>query len=230
MKGQPLLILMRHGQSIWNEKNLFTGWVDVPLSEKGIQEAKQGGEKIQKVPIEVAFTSTLIRAQMTLFLALLSHSSEKVPVLMHEEKKLKEGSKIYQKGREILPVYFSWRLNERNYGKLQGLNKKATQEKFGEEKVKLWRRSFAIAPPGGESLKDTAQRVLPYFQKKIFPWIQKKKNVFISAHGNSLRALVMYLEKLNPQEILSLEIPTGEPMIYSYQNQAFVKEDANIFR
>lgn len=220
------LILMRHGQSIWNKRNLFTGWVDVPLSEEGIKEAQEGGKKIKDIPIDAIFTSSLIRAHMTTFLAMLHHSSGKTPVFDHTgEGKLDAWGKIYSEKtkNESIPVYHSWHLNERMYGELQGLNKAETAEKFGKEQVHIWRRSYDIAPPNGESLQMTAERTLPYFQKEILPFLQDGKNVFISAHGNSLRSIVMYLDNLSKEEVLKLEIATGVPIVYDYHEGKWSK-------
>jgi len=184
------LVLIRHGESQWNLENRFTGWVDVPLSPKGEQEAKKAGEKLSSFRFDCAFTSVLKRAKDTLRLVL--------EVL----------------GQTDLPVQEDQALNERMYGDLQGLNKTETAKKFGDEQVKIWRRSFDVAPPGGESLKDTAERVLPYFENQIRPELQKNKTVLIVAHGNSLRALVMHLENLSREQVLELNIPTGAPLLY----------------
>ncbi|MFA5249827.1 MAG: 2,3-bisphosphoglycerate-dependent phosphoglycerate mutase [Parachlamydiales bacterium] len=225
---QPMLILMRHGESIWNQKNLFTGWVDVPLSEKGVQEAIKSGEKLRDLPIQAAFTSTLMRAQMTLFLALLNHSSGKVPVLLHEKGKLRSWARIYsEKTREnIIPVFASWHLNERMYGKLQGLNKEEVKRQHGETLFKKWRRSFDTAPPSGESLKMTKKRTIPYFRQRVMPFLKKNQNVLISAHGNSLRSIVMEIEQLGKEEVVALEMPLGSPLFYEYRNGLFVKKGA----
>lgn len=225
-KAHPILILLRHGQSIWNQRNLFTGWVDVPLSEKGIQEAFEAGKKIQDIPIDIVFTSTLSRAIMTAMLALTHHKSHKVPVLLHEGKgKEAAWSKIYSAETEahILPVHSAWELNERMYGELQGLNKAETAEKFGADQVKIWRRSFNVAPPGGESLEMTAARSIPYFQKHILSELKKGKNVFVSAHGNSLRSIMMHIDGLTKEQVLELELETGAPVIYSYNSDVFHK-------
>jgi 2,3-bisphosphoglycerate-dependent phosphoglycerate mutase len=222
------LILTRHGESIWNQKNLFTGWVDVPLSENGVKEAIEGGRKIKDIPIDVAFTSELIRAQTTAVLAMLNHSSNKTLVFDHTgNRKLKKMGYINsEKAKQsVIPLYHSWRLNERMYGDLQGQNKDEARAKFGKEQVHIWRRSFDVAPPNGESLKGTAKRALPYFKKKILPYIEDNKNVFIAAHGNSLRAIVMYLENLNKEEIVKLEIPTGRPIVYEYNDGKWIKEN-----
>jgi 2,3-bisphosphoglycerate-dependent phosphoglycerate mutase len=184
------LVILRHGQSQWNLENRFTGWVDIDLSEQGIREAQDAGEKLKNYKFDKAYTSDLIRAQRTLDIILDIIKQKDIPV---EKDKA---------------------LNERMYGDLQGLNKDETREKFGAEQVKLWRRSYDTAPPNGESLKDTADRVIPYWEKHIVPDLKAGKNILISAHGNSLRALVMYLEKLSKEEIVGTEIPTGHPKYY----------------
>ena len=218
---------MRHGQSEWNYSNLFTGWVDIPLSTLGIEEALKGGKLIQNEPIDIIFTSTLIRAIMTAMLAMTCHSSGKIPRILHQGKtQLDEWSRIYSESADAqtIPVIQAWELNERMYGELQGLNKKETAEKFGENQVQIWRRSFDVPPPGGESLKMTAARTIPYFEETILPYLQKGQNVFIAAHGNSLRSIIMDLEKMTPEEILKLELPTGEPVIYEYEAGRFTKK------
>lgn len=184
------LVIVRHGQSAWNLENRFTGWVDVDITEKGETEAKQAAEKLKGMKFDYAFTSGLKRAQRTLDIIL---------------KGIGQGDLHVEKNEA---------LNERHYGDLQGANKAETAEKYGDEQVHIWRRSFDIAPPNGESLKDTLDRVLPYFEKEIVPLLKSGKNIIISAHGNSLRALIMYLEKLSPEEILKVEIPTGQPKEY----------------
>jgi 2,3-bisphosphoglycerate-dependent phosphoglycerate mutase len=215
------LILLRHGQSVWNKRNLFTGWVDVPLSYEGVQEALEAGRKIKNIPIDIIFVSSLVRAQTTVFLAMSLHETGKVPCVLHPgEGRLEEWAEIYseESKNNCIPVICAWQLNERMYGRLQGLNKQETMDKFGAEQVKIWRRSFDVAPPEGESLAMTAERTLPYFREKIIPHLEKGKNVFVSAHGNSLRAIIMDLEKLTKEEILQLEIATGEPILYDYTN------------
>ncbi len=218
------LILMRHGKSVWNERNLFTGWVDIPLSEEGVKESIEGGKKISHVPIDVIVMSTLIRAQMTAMLAMLQHSSGKVPYVLHENDK--NWSKIYSEKikDQCIPVYTAWELNERMYGKLQGMNKQEMREKFGDEQVHRWRRSFDEAPPEGESLAMTANRTIPYFQQKILPMLKEGKNVFISAHGNSLRSIVMFLDHLTKEEVVSLELATGDPLIYTFHGDTWSKD------
>jgi len=223
-----LLILMRHGQSEWNHLNQFTGWVDVPLSVKGIEEAIKGGEKIKQIPIDVIIMTSLIRSQQTAMLAMSRHLGGKTPVVLHRGAgKLEEWGKIYSEEAEsaIIPVLTTSALNERMYGALQGLNKTKTAEKYGKEQVHLWRRSYDVAPPEGESLKETKERSLPYFEETIVPLLQEGKNVFVSAHGNSLRAIIMKLDSLTEDEVVHLEIPTGDPILYHYEEGQFLKGD-----
>ncbi|MBD80912.1 MAG: 2,3-bisphosphoglycerate-dependent phosphoglycerate mutase [Crocinitomicaceae bacterium] len=186
----PTLVLVRHGQSQWNLENKFTGWVDVDLTEKGESEAKSAGEKLEGFHFENAFTSVLKRANRTLDIILEETSQRGIPVLKDKA------------------------LNERMYGDLQGMDKDEAREKFGEDQVHIWRRSYDVPPPGGESLKDTRERVLPFYKEHIEPMIKAGKNVLVVAHGNSLRSLVMFLEDLSPEEILKREIPTGSPYVY----------------
>ena len=222
----PRLILMRHGQSTWNQLNLFTGWVDVPLSSLGIEESLCGGNLIKDIPIDIIFTSTLVRAQMTAFLALSVHNSLKTPVVLHEkEGLLEEWGKVYSQEAlaNLIPVYRASELNERMYGELQGLNKAETAKKYGSEQVQIWRRSYDIAPPNGESLEMTAARSIPYFEEKIVPYLQDGKNVFICAHGNSLRSIMMDLDGLSKEEVVRLELATGKPILYEYSEGQFKK-------
>jgi 2,3-bisphosphoglycerate-dependent phosphoglycerate mutase len=198
------LVIFRHGQSTWNLENKFTGWVDVDLTPKGIDEAKAAGEKIKNFKFDFAYSSALKRAQKTLSTAL--------EVAKHPA---------------ITPVYDK-ALNERMYGDLQGLDKTETAKKYGDEQVKIWRRSYDIAPPNGESLKDTAARVIPYFEKEIVPKLKEGKNVVIVAHGNSLRALIMYLEKMTPAQILEFEIGTGQPRLYDLDKDLKVLSAKNL--
>ena len=186
------LVLVRHGQSEWNEKNLFTGWKDPGLTAKGVEEAKSAGIQLRTegFQFDVMFTSDLLRAQKT------------------GEIILKE------LGVKNLPVVKNQALNERDYGDLSGLNKDEAREKWGDEQVHIWRRSFDTPPPGGESLKGTAERVLPYFKKEILPQLLEGKNILIAAHGNSLRSLVMELDQLTKEQVVKLEIATGDPIYY----------------
>ncbi len=187
-----LLVLVRHGESEWNKLNLFTGWRDPDLTETGVAEARRAGRllKEQGFKFDIAYTSSLRRAQHTLALIL-------------EEL-----------GQQDLEIVRNEALNERDYGDLSGLNKDDARARWGEEQVHIWRRSYDIPPPGGESLKDTAARVLPYYEAKILPEIQAGRNVLVAAHGNSLRALIMKLSKMTPEEILKLNLGTGEPYVY----------------
>ena len=188
------LILVRHGQSEWNLQNRFTGWKDVELTDLGIQEAHGAASKIKKDKIDIAFTSDLKRAQHTLDIILKDDHWQ-------------------------IPVEKNQALNERSYGSLEGLNKAETAEKYGAEQVHLWRRSFDVVPPNGESLKNTYDRVLPYFHAHILPLLAEGKNVLIVAHGNSLRSLMMYLEKLSPEKVVSLELATGIPIVYQLDSE-----------
>ncbi len=191
-QSERLLVLLRHGQSEWNLKNLFTGWTDIDLSPLGVQEAKDAGRRLKArgFVFDVAYTSALIRAQHTLALALA------------------------ELGQTGLPEFRDQALNERHYGDLCGLNKDDARKKWGEEQVHLWRRSYDVQPPGGESLKDTVARALPYYCQHILPAVLGGKRVLVSAHGNSLRALVMVLDGLTEKTIPALEIATGVPMVY----------------
>lgn len=220
------LILMRHGESLWNRLNLFTGGVDVPLSQKGIEEAIQAGKEIRSIPIDVIYVSSLVRSLLTALIAMAQHEDGKVPVVEHpDDAQHQEWGKIYNSSSEgnTLPVYRAWQLNERLYGELQGLNKAETAEKYGAEQVQVWRRSYDTPPPGGESLQMTAQRTLPYFEERIVAELEAGKNVLVSAHGNSLRSILMQLDGLNKEEVVQLEIPTGKPLLYDYSEGTFTK-------
>ena len=197
------LVLVRHGQSEWNAKNLFTGWKDPKLTDLGIQEAIKAGDLLEarNLKFDLMFTSDLFRAQETgrLILEQMNHTD--------------------------IQVVKDQALNERNYGDLAGLNKDEARVKWGEEQIHIWRRSFDVPPPGGESLKNTAERVLPYFKHEIMPKVKEGLNILVAAHGNSLRALVMELEKISSEEIVQLEIATGDPLTYEYSNGEFVRID-----
>ena len=196
------LVLVRHGQSEWNEKNLFTGWKNPTLTEQGIEEARKAGSKIKSINLDfdLHFTSELLRAQIT-------------------------GEIIQREIDQQIKTIKNIALNERDYGDLSGLNKDEARKKWGEKQVHLWRRSYDTPPPGGESLKDTSERVIPYFKKTIKPELKMKKNILITAHGNSLRALVKNIEDITATDIVKLEIATGEPIIYSFSNNKFKKLD-----
>jgi len=194
------LVLIRHGQSLWNAENKFTGWTDIGLSEKGIEEAEDAGKKLENVPFDVVHTSALIRAQKT------------AEIIIKKNKKSRK-----------IPVYKDKRLNERHYGSLQGLNKKETAEKYGAEQVHIWRRSFDVPPPDGESLKMNAERTIPYFKENIIQDLKKGKNVLVSAHGNSLRSIVMYIENISKEDVVKLEIETGVPRTYVFEEDNFTR-------
>ena len=201
------LVLVRHGQSEWNKLNLFTGWKDPALTELGIKEAINAGKllKDESLEFDIMFTSDLFRAQETGRLILEHMDQLDIPVIKDQS------------------------LNERNYGELAGLNKDDARKKWGEEQVHIWRRSFDVPPPGGESLKNTAERVLPYFNKEILPKVISGSNILIAAHGNSLRSLIMQLDELSKEEILNLEIPTGAPIKYIFDEYGKVVEKFNLF-
>lgn len=195
----PKLVCVRHGQSEWNLQNKFTGWVDVDLTEKGINEAINAGEKLNGYHFDNAFSSVLKRANRTMDLILAGINQSDLHVEKNEA------------------------LNERMYGDLQGKNKAEVAAEFGEDQVHIWRRSYDVPPPGGESLKDTLERVIPYYQSNIEPLLKEGKDIIITAHGNSLRSLVMHLEGLSPEEILQKEIPTGTPYVYDLSDSLEVK-------
>jgi 2,3-bisphosphoglycerate-dependent phosphoglycerate mutase len=201
-----LLVLVRHGQSEWNLKNLFTGWRDIDLSEQGIAEARSAGRKLkaQGLRFDVAFTSVLIRAQRTLDIMLDELGQRGIPVLKDQA------------------------LNERDYGDLVGLNKDDARKRWGDEQVHIWRRSYDVAPPGGESLRDTAARVLPYYIQEILPRVLRGERVLVSAHGNSLRALVMVLDHHTTESILKLNLDTGVPMVYRLNADSTVAEKRDL--
>ena len=195
------LILLRHGQSVWNAANKFTGWTDVDLSEVGVAEAAQAGEDLADIQIDVVHTSDLIRAQRT---AEIVMSNNRVST--------------------NVPTHCDFRLNERHYGALQGLDKDETRAKYGAEQVHIWRRSYDVPPPEGESLEMCAERTLPYLREAILPDLEAGKNVLVAAHGNSLRSIVMDIEGLTKDEVLNLEISTGVPRTYAYGNGTFTRD------
>ena len=198
---QTNLVLVRHGQSEWNKKNLFTGWKDPNLTDLGIEEAMKAGNLLKErgLAFDIMFTSDLFRAQETGRIILEQMNLGHIEVVKDQS------------------------LNERNYGDLAGLNKDEARVKWGEEQVHIWRRSYDIPPPGGESLKNTAERVLPYFNSEILPRIKESQNILVAAHGNSLRALVMELEKISSDEIVKLEIATGDPLTYKCSDQGIIR-------
>ena len=201
------LVLVRHGQSEWNALNLFTGWKDPGLTDQGRQEANQAGQLIQSLNLDfdVMFTSALVRAQMTGDIILNIIKQTHIPTIKNQA------------------------LNERNYGDLAGLNKDDARAKWGAEQVQIWRRSYDIPPPGGESLKDTGERVMPYFNQEILPLIKKGQNILISAHGNSLRSMIKFLDNISDTEIVELEIPTGAPIHFTFNEHGDVDSRTDLF-
>jgi 2,3-bisphosphoglycerate-dependent phosphoglycerate mutase len=183
------LVLIRHGQSLWNLENRFTGWVDVPLTAKGQTEARRAGELVRDITFDVAYTSVLRRAEETLELV-MSVAGQRLPVIRDAA------------------------LNERHYGDLQGLNKADTAKRYGEDQVKIWRRSYDVAPPNGESLELTARRTLPFYDRAIGGDLRLGKNVLVVAHGNSIRSIAMKLDNLSPEQVVALELETGVPLVY----------------
>lgn len=200
--AKNVLVLVRHGESEWNKLNLFTGWRDPDLTEKGVEEARRAGQllKAEGFRFDIAFTSVLKRAQRTLTLILV------------------------ELGQTGLETVEDEALNERDYGDLSGLNKDDARKQWGEEQVLIWRRSFDIPPPGGESLKDTAARTLPYYEKAIWPQVKSGRNVIVAAHGNSLRSMIMRLDQLTPEQILKVELGTGVPIVYRLDSEGRVEE------
>ncbi len=201
------LVLVRHGQSEWNALNLFTGWKDPGLTDQGRQEANQAGQLIQSLNLDfdVMFTSALVRAQLTGDIILNILKQTHIPTIKNQA------------------------LNERNYGDLAGLNKDDARAKWGAEQVQIWRRSYDTPPPGGESLKDTGERVMPYFNQEILPLIKKGQNILISAHGNSLRSMIKFLDNISDIEIVKLEIPTGAPIHFTFNEQGDVDSRTDLF-
>lgn len=193
----PKLVLVRHGQSLWNLENRFTGWIDVPLTVQGESEARTAGEKLREMTFQVAYTSALKRAARTLDL-------------------------LMQAMAVNLPIISDKALNERDYGDLSGLNKDDLRRLYGEEQVHIWRRSYDVAPPGGESLKDTQARTVPFFERAIMGDVRQGKDILVVAHGNSNRSIVMALEKMTPEQILALELPTGVPRVYDLETDGTV--------
>jgi 2,3-bisphosphoglycerate-dependent phosphoglycerate mutase len=224
MTHNATLVLLRHGQSVWNKENIFTGWVDIPLSPAGLLEAQEAGKQLYDVDFNKIFVSKLLRAKMTACIAMQENSAQKIPFLVHESDEMKERFAFDDSGsigERMIPMIEAWQLNERFYGDLQGQNKDAMRAKYGKEQVKIWRRSFKEPPPKGESLAMTVERTIPYFQEAIAPLVKEGQNILVSAHGNSLRSIVMHLENMSQEEILEFEIPTGQPLIYRLVDSAF---------
>lgn len=195
------LVLLRHGESQWNKENRFTGFTDIDLNDKGVEEAKRAGQALKHIPFDQVYTSTLKRAYRTAEIA-LSEGENRLPLIKHDD------------------------LRERDYGDLTGLNKDETRKKFGEEQVHIWRRSYDVRPPGGESLKDVVARVKPYYESHILPALQSGENVLLAAHGNTLRAMLIVLGQNTPENINTAEIATGVPLIFEFENGAMKRRAA----
>ncbi|OGN61507.1 MAG: hypothetical protein A3F09_06150 [Chlamydiae bacterium RIFCSPHIGHO2_12_FULL_49_11] len=217
------LILVRHADSVWNQKNIFTGWVDIGLSAKGIADAAKLGEIIKDEPIDRIYVSDLIRSQMTAMIA-FAKETKRIPVLMCDEgRPHRDRHEIYDEEtkKEVIPVYVAWELNERYYGKLQGKNKDVLRREVGEKTFTEWRRSYKTSPPGGESLEMTVERVLPFFKRRIEEELKEGKRILIVAHGNSLRGILKYIQNISDEDIVRLEVPTAQPMIFDYHAGAW---------
>lgn len=215
------LIIIRHGQSIWNKENLFTGWEDIPLSTKGVREAKQAGKILKKIKFDMIFTSNLIRAQQTLFEILKENEKVTHYLMAHDDDSKmfnKYLNKNYKKENYVI-IRSNNALNERHYGDLQGFNKEEMAKKVGEEQVKIWRRSYDVPPPNGESLKDTYKRTIPYFKKNILKHLKDNKTILIAAHGNSLRAIIKHIENVSDNDIPNYELKTGVPIQYNFNSE-----------
>jgi len=222
--NMAMLVLVRHGQSQWNLENRFTGWVDVPLSIKGRKEATAAGKKLKDVRFDLMYVSHMLRALQTLHYILLELADTRTPIIYHEEKRVHDWEHHTGEKKNEIPIYQAVDLAERYYGDLQGLNKDETRKKYGDEQVRIWRRSYDIKPPGGESLKDTCERTIPYYQRYILPELQSEKNVLIVAHGNSLRSITKYVENIADEKIPEVEIPTGVPIVYIFDDSMMLQK------
>ncbi len=223
------LILIRHGQSLWNAANKFTGWVDVPLSERGRAEATIASCKLRNYRVNVCFTSMLMRAMETAVICMTECDElcgGRIPIIKHEadDQDWRGWDKYEGNPNQELPIFPSAALDERHYGELQGLDKAETAEKYGKEQVHQWRRSFSERPPGGESLEDTMKRAVPFFSDRIMSHLKRGDNVLVSAHGNSLRSIIMYLDNLSPEEVTQLELKTGVPIVYDLDQEGKVTD------
>ncbi|MFZ5392403.1 MAG: histidine phosphatase family protein [Patescibacteria group bacterium] len=218
------LILVRHGQSKWNLSNRFTGQIDVSISNHGVGQCLYLGEKVKSIPLDCAFSSCLNRSKETL--SIILSQTERSGVYIDESLGglRAEKTKKYVSRLTDIPIYTNCLLNERHYGLLEGMDKNEAREKYGEKKVFAWRRSFLAKPPRGESLEDVFHRTIPFFKKRIIPLLQEGKNVIVSAHGNSLRAIIKYIENISEEKISFLEIYTGQMIVYHYEDERFVSK------
>ena len=215
------LVLVRHGQSVWNLLNEFTGWVDVPLTKEGDEEARSAAARLLNIKFDVAFTSQLIRAHQTLCV-IFQERVDRILVFKHNAGKEALWEHYSNAKQWEVPVFKAMELNERHYGDLQGLNKQDTIEKYGAIQVQQWRRSYDVKPPGGESLADTIARAAPYFENHIFPFVKHGENVIVVAHHNSLRGIIMHLEKLTPEQVVNVELATGVPVVYDIDSNGAI--------
>jgi len=214
------LVIIRHGESIWNQENKFTGWMDISLSEKGKKEAKKAGKALKGYVFDEVFVSHLTRAIETMHIVLETLDEKRTQTIYHvDDPEILKREHSSQRNDNELRITQSKELAERYYGKLQGLNKDECRKKYGEEQVHIWRRSYDVRPPGGESLKDTLNRALPFYNKKILPDLKKGKTLLIVAHGNSLRAIIKHLEKISDEKIPEYELATGVPIVYEFDKK-----------
>lgn len=221
------LILMRHGQSMWNASERFTGWVDVPLTPRGIEQAIEAGKAFAKIDINEVHVSALSRAKMTALIALAQRTDGRTPIIMHNDnpmEKMRTWSKPDPWPEEAIPVYVTTSLNERMYGDLQCQYKEDVKAEHGDDLFLTWRRSLNTPPPNGESLSMCAQRTIPYLESNIIPSLKQGKNVLVAAHGNSLRSIIMSLEKLDTTEVIDLEVPTGTPILFDFDGTDFTRK------
>ena len=227
------LVLIRHGESVWNGRNLFTGWVDVPLTQAGIVEASRASHLISNIDFDVVYVSALIRSIQTAFIVLLGDTKRRTPYLVHTSDFFHR--KWYQtfsntELKNMIPVYRCWQLNERYYGDLQGYSKSRIADLFGVEKVLNWRRAYNARPPKGESLHQTARRTMPFFNRVVMSQLRAGKNVLISAHSNSLRSIIMHLDNLTEEQVVGLEIDTANPIVYNFDGKNMEREHLNVTR
>ena len=227
------LILIRHGESVWNTRSIFTGWIDIPLTQSGIIEAAKAGNVIAGIDIDVVYTSALVRAMQTSLIVLLGAQQKRTPYMIHGLFD-RHHTRYHKINKEIadnmIPVYRCWQLNERYYGDLQGYSKSRIAELFGVEKVLNWRRGYNARPPKGESLHQTARRTMPFFNRTIMAQLRAGKNVLISAHSNSLRSIIMHLDNLTEEQVVGLEIDTANPIVYNFDGKNMEREHLNVTR
>lgn len=219
------LILFRHFKSQWNLENRFTGWVDVPLCQGGLEKTKEIAKKLSKIKLDVIYSSPLVR-NLESVLRILEYTNKTYPIFRHFGNRMKNWARFTQLHKNYLPVYISENLNERYYGKLQGLNKAETIKKYGAKKVRLWRRSFEISPPGGESLKDVFKRAVPFYRKYPERDLRRGKNVLVVASHNSLRAIIKYIERISDKDIIDVEVPYAGLIEYEFRKGVYKKQNS----